>query len=217
MRLFNYVKIYNSITKEKLNELYNNNLILVNGKKEKLTYKLKDTDIVSCDGKIIEKFPFSYYLYNKPRGILSMISDKPESYMNNIDINTKLMVAGRLDKDSEGLLILTNDPEFINQISGNKTIYDKEYLVKLKYEITSSFIEKMNGEFEFRNKKTKPIKFNMIDNYNFKIILNEGMYHQIRKMVIESGNRVDTLKRIRIGKYILGDMQPGEIKKIDIK
>ena len=217
MRLFNYVKIYNSITKEKLNELYNNNLILVNGKKEKLTYKLKDTDIVSCDGKIIEKFPFSYYLYNKPRGILSMISDKPESYMNNIDVNTKLMVAGRLDKDSEGLLILTNDPEFINQISGNKTIYDKEYLVKLKYEITSSFIEKMNGEFEFRNKKTKPIKFNMIDNYNFKIILNEGMYHQIRKMVIESGNRVDTLKRIRIGKYILGDMQPGEIKKIDIE
>ena len=216
MRLFNYVKIYNSITKEKLNELYNNNLILVNGKKEKLTYKLKDTDIVSCDGKIIEKFPFSYYLYNKPRGILSMISNKPESYMNNIDVKTKLMVAGRLDKDSEGLLILTNDPEFLNQISGNKTIYDKEYLVKLKYEITSSFIEKMNGEFEFRNKKTKPIKFNMIDNYNFKIILNEGMYHQIRKMVIESGNRVDTLKRIRIGKYILGDMQPGEIKKIDI-
>lgn len=216
MRLFNYVKIYNSITKEKLNELYNNNLILVNGKKEKLTYKLNDTDIVSCDGKIIEKFPFSYYLYNKPRGILSMISDKPESYMNNIDVKTKLMVAGRLDKDSEGLLILTNDPELINQISGNKTIYDKEYLVKLKYEITSSFIEKMNGEFEFRNKKTKPIKINMIDNYNFKIMLNEGMYHQIRKMVIESGNRVDTLKRIRIGKYILGDMQPGEIKKIDI-
>lgn len=216
MRLFNYVKIYNSITKEKLNELYSNNLILVNGKKEKLTYKLKDTDIVSCDGKIIEKFPFSYYLYNKPRGILSMISDKPESYMNNIDVKTKLMVAGRLDKDSEGLLILTNDPEFLNQISGNKTIYDKEYVVKLKYEITSSFIEKMNGEFEFRNKKTKPIKFNMIDNYNFKIILNEGMYHQIRKMVIESGNRVDTLKRIRIGKYILGDLQPGEIKKIDI-
>ncbi|MBR3617559.1 MAG: transposase [Acholeplasmatales bacterium] len=178
--------------------------------------RLKDTDIVSCDGKIIEKFPFSYYLYNKPRGILSMISNKPESYMNNIDVKTKLMVAGRLDKDSEGLLILTNDPEFLNQISGNKTIYDKEYLVKLKYEITSSFIEKMNGEFEFRNKKTKPIKFNMIDNYNFKIILNEGMYHQIRKMVIESGNRVDTLKRIRIGKYILGDMQPGEIKKIDI-
>ena len=216
MRLFNYVKIYNSITKEKLNELYSNNLILVNGKKEKLTYKLKDTDIVSCDGKIIEKFPFSYYLYNKPRRILSMISDKPESYMNNIDVKTKLMVAGRLDKDSEGLLILTNDPEFLNQISGNKTIYDKEYVVKLKYEITSSFIEKMNGEFEFRNKKTKPIKFNMIDNYNFKIILNEGMYHQIRKMVIESGNRVDTLKRIRIGKYILGDLQPGEIKKIDI-
>ena len=216
MRLFNYVKIYNSITNEQLNELYNNHLILVNGKKEKLTYKLKDTDIVSCDGKIIEKFPFSYYLYNKPRGILSMISNKPESYMNNIDVKTKLMVAGRLDKDSEGLLILTNDPEFLNQISGNKTIYDKEYLVKLKYEITSSFIEKMNGEFEFRNKKTKPIKFNMIDNYNFKIILNEGMYHQIRKMVIESGNRVDTLKRIRIGKYILGDMQPGEIKKIDI-
>jgi len=216
MRLFNYVKIYYSITKEKLNELYNNNLILVNGKKEKLTYKLKDTDIVTCENKIIEKFPFSYYLYNKPRGILSMISDKPESYMNNINVDTKLMVSGRLDKDSEGLLILTNDPEFINEISGDKSLYDKEYIVKLKYEISSSFIERMNGEFEFRNKKTKPIKLNIIDNYNFKIILNEGMYHQIRKMVIESGNRVDSLKRIRIGKYELGNLKPGEIKKIDI-
>lgn len=217
MRLFNYVKIYYSITKEKLNELYNNNLILVNGKKEKLTYKLKDTDIVTCENKIIEKFPFSYYLYNKPRGILSMISDKPESYMNNINVDTKLMVSGRLDKDSEGLLILTNDPEFINEISGDKSLYDKEYIVKLKYEINSSFIERMNGEFEFRNKKTKPIKLNIIDNYNFKIILNEGMYHQIRKMVIESGNRVDSLKRIRIGKYELGNLKPGEIKKIDIE
>ncbi len=216
MRLFNYVKIYYSITKEKLNELYNNNLILVNGKNEKLTYKLKDTDIVTCENKIIEKFPFSYYLYNKPRGILSMISDKPESYMNNINVDTKLMVSGRLDKDSEGLLILTNDPEFINEISGDKSLYDKEYIVKLKYEISSSFIERMNGEFEFRNKKTKPIKLNIIDNYNFKIILNEGMYHQIRKMVIESGNRVDSLKRIRIGKYELGNLKPGEIKKIDI-
>ena len=216
MKLFNYVKIYYSITKEKLNELYNNNLILVNGKNEKLTYKLKDTDIVTCENKIIEKFPFSYYLYNKPRGILSMISDKPESYMNNINVDTKLMVSGRLDKDSEGLLILTNDPEFINEISGDKSLYDKEYIVKLKYEISSSFIERMNGEFEFRNKKTKPIKLNIIDNYNFKIILNEGMYHQIRKMVIESGNRVDSLKRIRIGKYELGNLKPGEIKKIDI-
>lgn len=216
MRLFNYVKIYSSITKEKLNELYNNNLILVNGKKEKLTYKLKDTDIVTCENKIIKKFPFSYYLYNKPRGILSMISDKPESYMNNINVDTKLMVSGRLDKDSEGLLILTNDPEFINEISGDKSLYDKEYIVKLKYEINSSFIERMNGEFEFRNKKTKPIKLNIIDNYNFKIILNEGMYHQIRKMVIESGNRVDSLKRIRIGKYELGNLKHGEIKKIDI-
>ena len=217
MRLFNYVKIYYSITKEKLNELYNNNLILVNGKKEKLTYKLKDTDIVTCENKIIEKFPFSYYLYNKPRGILSMISDKPESYMNNINVDTKLMVSGRLDKDSEGLLILTNDPEFINEISGDKSLYDKEYIVKLKYEISSSFIERMNGEFEFRNKKTKPIKLNIIDNYNFKIILTEGMYHQIIKMVIESGNRVDSLKRIRIGKYELGNLKPGEIKKIDIE
>ena len=110
MRLLNFVKIYYGITKEKLMILYKENRILVNDKLEKLTYKLNDNDIVKIDGKIITKFPFSYYLYNKPKGILSMISDKKESYINQINVKNKLMVAGRLDKDSHGLMILTNDP-----------------------------------------------------------------------------------------------------------
>ena len=216
MRLLNYVKIYFGATRKQLMDLDKDNKILVNGKKEKLTYKLNDSDIVTIDGKIIKSFPFSYYLYYKPRGILSIISDKLESYINNIDIKEKLMVAGRLDKDSEGLMILTNDPNIIDQISGANSSIEKEYLVSLINPINDDFIKKMNGKFTIRNRILKPIKLEIIDNYSFKIILNEGIYHQIRKMVILSGNRVDKLIRIRIGNYSLDNLNPNELKKINI-
>ncbi len=216
MRLLNYVKIYFGATRKQLMDLDKDNKILVNGKKEKLTYKLNDSDIVTIDGKIIKSFPFSYYLYYKPRGILSIISDKLESYINNIDIKEKLMVAGRLDKDSEGLMILTNDPNIIDQISGANSSIEKEYLVSLINPINDDFIKKMNAKFTIRNRILKPIKLEIIDNYSFKIILNEGIYHQIRKMVILSGNRVDKLIRIRIGNYSLDNLNPNELKKINI-
>ena len=216
MRLFNYIKIYLGITKSELMKLYNDNKILVNNKIEKLTYKLNQNDIVTVENKIIEAFPFEYYLYNKPKGILSMISNKDESYINQINVDKKLMVAGRLDKESEGLMILSNDPSFIHKIMGDKSNIDKEYIVTLFNKIDDDFIKKMNSDIYIRNKLLKPIKLEIIDDYNFKIILNEGMYHQIRKMVIESGNRVKKLVRIRIGNYKLDNIKPNELVKLDI-
>ena len=216
MRLFNYIKIYLGITKSELMKLYNDNKILVNNKIEKLTYKLNQNDIVTVENKIIEAFPFEYYLYNKPKGILSMISNKDESYINQINVDKKLMVAGRLDKESEGLMILSNDPSFINKIMGDKSNIDKEYIVTLFNKIDDDFIKKMNSDIYIRNKLLKPIKLEIIDDYNFKIILNEGMYHQIRKMVILSGNRVKKLVRIRIGNYKLDNIKPNELVKLDI-
>jgi len=197
-------------------KLYNDNKILVNNKIEKLTYKLNQNDIVTVENKIIEAFPFEYYLYNKPKGILSMISNKDESYINQINVDKKLMVAGRLDKESEGLMILSNDPSFIHKIMGDKSNIDKEYIVTLFNKIDDDFIKKMNSDIYIRNKLLKPIKLEIIDDYNFKIILNEGMYHQIRKMVILSGNRVKKLVRIRIGNYKLDNIKPNELVKLDI-
>lgn len=216
MRLLNFVKIYYGITKEKLMILYKENRILVNDKIEKLTYKLNDNDIIKIDGKIITKFPFSYYLYNKPKGILSMISDKKESYINQINVKNKLMVAGRLDKDSHGLMILTNDPDFINKISGMDSTIQKEYIVTLYNPITDEFINKMNKDIIIRNRLLKKVNIHIIDEYRFKIILSEGIYHQIRKMVIYSGNRVKDLNRIRIGDYELKDLKENEIKEFKI-
>ena len=216
MRLLNFVKIYYGITKEKLMILYKENRILVNDKLEKLTYKLNDNDIVKINGKIITKFPFSYYLYNKPKGILSMISDKKESYINQINVKNKLMVAGRLDKDSHGLMILTNDPDFINKISGMDSTIQKEYIVTLYNPITDEFIKKMNEDIIIRNRLLKKVNIHVIDEYRFKIILSEGIYHQIRKMVIYSGNRVKDLNRIRIGDYELKDLKENEINEFKI-
>lgn len=145
-----------------------------------------------------------------------MISDKPESYINQINVENKLMVAGRLDKDSHGLMILTNDPFFINKISGSDSTIQKEYIVTLYNPITDEFINKMNKDIIIRNRLLKKVNIHVIDEYRFKIILSEGIYHQIRKMVIYSGNRVKDLKRIRIGEYKLDNLKDNEIKEFKI-
>lgn len=205
MRLLNFVKIYYGITKEKLMILYKENRILVNDKLEKLTYKLNDNDIVKINGKIITKFPFSYYLYNKPKGILSMISDKKESYINQINVKNKLMVAGRLDKDSHGLIILTNDLKACNEFLNKDNHVEKEYIVKTKEEIDLEFIEKISKPQFILNKYSKECIVKYIDNHTFNIILKEGMNRQIRRMAKNLGKTVIDLERIRFGNYKLSE------------
>ena len=217
MRLFTYFKIYAGLTKNELLKYYKENKITVNGKKEGIRYIVKDSDIIMLDGKIINSFPFEYYLYYKPKGILSIINDSKESYINNINIKAKMSLAGRLDKDSEGLMILTNDGKFINELMKNDNKIEKEYIVTLKYPITDEFMLDITKSHILRNKPTTPIIAKKIDEYTVSMILFEGFYHQIRKIVIMSKNSVVGLKRIRINNYVLGDLKPGEIKKLPDK
>ena len=148
----------------------------------------------------------------KPKGVISDIKDKDNSYINFINSKYKLMPCGRLDKESEGLMILTNDGMFINDILNNDK--EKEYIVEVENKITDDFIKNIEKPIIIKGKTTLPIKAKIIDDYHIDMILKDGRYHQIRRAVQSNNNRVVNLKRIRIGSYTISDLQIGEIREI---
>ena len=132
------------------------------------------------------------------------------NYLPKIDASC----VGRLDKDSHGLIILTNDGAFAKWILTSDEV-SKTYLVKVRDAITPAFQERMREPFLFRGRITKDVTIKYLDDYTFEITLREGMYHQIRKMVIASNNRVTDLLRTRIGPYQLDGLLDGEIKQFN--
>lgn len=236
MRLFAYLKTYANLTKHELQCLHEEKRIKVNDNYVSLRWTINDDDIVTIDNKIIEKLDYKYYIYNKPIGIESTISNKASSYINHININQKVVPAGRLDKNSHGLMILSNDGKFIYDLLNNEN-KEKEYIVKLKYPISkclqnnkddhlfnsnissnyiSNYIFNIERAYTIRKRKTKPMKVNIIDDYTLRIILVDGKYRQIRTIIKENGNTVIDLQRVRIDKYYLNDLKPGEVKEVKI-
>ena len=212
MRLYKYIKVFAGITQSEVKSLYEGGQILVNDKLYPFSYNIKENDIVTLNGKIIKRSPFVYYLYYKPKGILSDISSDLNSYQFHIDKDIKLMPAGRLDKDSEGLMILTNDGAFINSLS--KANIEKEYIVKLEKKVDDAFLKNVVKPILIKSKLTKEMKVEKLDDYTIKLILTDGRYHQIRRSVKASNNKVTSLKRIRIGSYLISDMKQGELREI---
>lgn len=216
MRLYAYLKLYGNLTKSEVTKLFESNAITVNDNHVTLSYIVRTNDVVKVNNINIERVDFKYYLYYKPKGILSVISNKPESYIHHLDIDSKMVLAGRLDKDSHGLMILSNDGSFINDILTNQS-KEKEYIVKLEHPVNDEFLSNIQKSYIIRGKDTKPIEASIIDEFTLKLILTDGKYRQIRTIVKTCGNYVTDLMRIRIDKFTLGDLKPGEYKEISIQ
>ncbi len=214
MRLFTFLKTYANLTKKEVTELVNNNKVTVNNLSVGLSWNVEDNDVVKVNNIIIERVPFKYYLYYKPKGITSTISSRPDSYINHINVDSKMMLAGRLDKDSHGLMILSNDGNFINDILTNP-LKEKEYIVKLEHKVTDEFIDSIQKSYTIRGRDTNPMKVTIIDDFTIRLILTDGKYRQIRNIVKFSNNYVLDLKRIRIDKYYLNALKPGEITEFN--
>lgn len=215
MRLHNYLKNNGNLTKSELTQLNNKDLILVNGKKVSLLYEVKESDIVTMDGKVISPKEYRYFIYHKPKGV---ICTNNKSIKGNIqealELDFKVSSVGRLDKDSRGLLILTNDGKLADYILNPVTHLEKEYIVKVEKKIDDTFKATFGRPIEIKGKMTKEAEVSYIDEYTFSIVLKEGKYRQIRKMVIDSNNKVIDLFRIRIGNIKIDDLEEGKIQEI---
>lgn len=204
-------------TKSEVYKLIEENRVLVNGIKQPLSYVVLENDIITVDNIKLEKVEKVYYLYHKPIGVICTNNKNiKNNIIDKLNLENRVFCVGRLDKDTSGLLILTNDGMFSDSLMNPLSHVEKEYIVEVKYQITDTFLENMKKPILLRGKLTTEAFVNKIDDYTFKIILKEGKYHQIRRLVIYNHNTVVSLKRIRIGKYYLSDLKENELRKINI-
>ncbi len=187
--------------------------VTINGQPAELGSKVDTGDEVRVDGKIIEQ-PKQQYVYlalNKPVGITSTTERHIEgNIVDFVNHPERIFHVGRLDKDSEGLILLTNDGDIVNEILRAENEHEKEYIVKVDMPITESFIAKMEEGVEILDTKTLPAKAVKLSAYTFKLTLRQGLNRQIRRMCTALGYEVRNLQRVRIMNIQLGDLAVGE-------
>ena len=176
--------------------------VTINGVVAKMGEKIDPNDDVSVDGERISKKPNKkiYIILNKPKGIVCTTDSGVEknNIIDYVNHPKRIFPIGRLDKTSEGLIFLTNDGDIVNKILRAKNKHEKEYHVTVDKPITHEFIQQMSKGVPILNTVTRPCEIKRIKDYEFKIILTQGLNRQIRRMCEYLGYRVKKLKRIRI-------------------
>ena len=176
--------------------------VTINGIVAKMGEKINPNDDISVDGERISKKPNKkiYIILNKPKGIVCTTDSGVEknNIIDYVNHPKRIFPIGRLDKTSEGLIFLTNDGDIVNKILRAKNKHEKEYHVTVDKPITNEFIQQMSKGVPILNTVTRPCEIKRIKDYEFKIILTQGLNRQIRRMCEYLGYRVKKLKRIRI-------------------
>ncbi len=208
MRLYSYIKNNAQLTKKEVFDYQSNGRIKVNGIITNLSHIIKANEIVTLDDIELKELEYNYYIYNKPIGyICTNDLNNPKSLFNHLIFNKKIHTVGRLDKDTHGLIILTNDGKFTNYILNKNNLIEKEYIVVLKYDVNDEFIKKISSITTINNKNIdKPI-VKIINHNTISIIIHEGIYHEVRELVKLSNNKVIDLQRVRIGNIKLNDLE----------
>ncbi len=218
-RLNKYIAECGICSRREADRLIENGSVAVNGKVATVGMAVSDEDEIIINGnKLAGKNSKVVLAFNKPVGVVCSEKDTHGeiTIKDVLDYPVRVTYAGRLDKDSEGLLLLTNDGELINELMRGKNNHDKEYIVRVTKELTPDFKEKMEGGIFLKelNIKTKPCRVNVIDPYTFSIILTQGVNRQIRRMCDTLGYRVKELTRIRVANIELGRLHPGTYRRI---
>lgn len=222
IRLNKYMSEAGICSRREADRLIEKGQVLVDGVPALRGMKVRPGQRVQVGDRVIggkdEKVVLAVY---KPVGI---ICTEDRRTKNNIvrflKYPVRVTYAGRLDKDSEGLLLMTNDGDLINRIMRGRNLHEKEYRVTVDREVTEDFIKKMSAGVHIVDEEkgldtvTRPCTVRREGKYTFSIILTQGLNRQIRRMCRACGCRVRTLKRVRIMNIRLGDLRPGEYRKV---
>jgi 23S rRNA pseudouridine2604 synthase len=188
--------------------------ILINGQSvfENVVLNLEDS-VVFEEQVLQEGKKFIYIAFYKPRRIETTLNREIQDNLKDIlPFKEELFPVGRLDKESEGLLILTNDGRTFDKILRSENQTEKEYLVTVDKEIDEGFVRKMTEGIIILGKTTLPCFVEKIDDYRFKIILVQGINRQIRRMCYKLDYEVLQLVRVRVGEVCLEDLKPNEFR-----
>ena len=199
-------------------ELIHEKRVLVNGKMATFETKIEDGDVVLIDGKELIKKEFipTYIVYNKPKGIECTGEKITNNIIDAINHPEKIFPVGRLDKDSEGLILLTNHSEINDKITNSKNAHEKEYIVTLNFPVRKQFLKEISEGVNLNGEKTKPCKVSLEPNAKriFRIILTQGLNRQIRRMCTAADYQVIKLQRVRVMNISLGKLKLGEWRNL---
>ena len=208
-----------NISNAQAKEIILSKKVLVNTENVCDNIVILETDAVFYNNEIIQiGKKLIYVALYKPRGIECTLNEKIDQNISTIiNFQEKLFPVGRLDKESEGLLILTNDGYYFNKTINPASEVEKEYIVTVNKPITNEFILEMSKGVEILGQITLPCIMEILDEFTFKIILVQGLNRQIRRMCFKLNYMVISLKRVRIGKVHLENLQAGEYRTIDLE
>ncbi|WP_181306266.1 pseudouridine synthase [Rufibacter sp. XAAS-G3-1] len=190
--------------------------VLVNGKRGRLHQVLRPEDEVRVDELVLKTpRPFTYLAYYKPRGVESTLNPQIENNLAQaIKVGQRVFPVGRLDKESEGLMLLTDDGHLYNRISHAGNHQEKEYAVTVDKPLTPEALTQWATGVVIMGQKTRPAQVQQIGEQAFTIILTQGRNRQIRRMCYKLGYEVEQLVRTRMVNIGLGDLAPGKWRSI---
>lgn len=214
-------------SRRKAEELITKGLVEVNGEVvTKLGSTVKSGDVIVVEGNILDNNKnYEYYLLNKPKGVVTTSNDEKgrKTVVDLINTNTRIYPVGRLDYDTTGILLLTNDGELANLLMRPDSLVDKTYIAKVEGLVTVTSLQKLRRGIIIDGVKTKRARVKL-KSYDKKkntsiveLTINEGKNHQVKKMLEQVGNKVIKLRRERYANLNLKGLMPGEYRSLSVK
>lgn len=217
-RINKYLSSAGVCSRRDADKLIKEGRVFINGNPASLGLSVKETDKVTLDGKPVKKKNKTVLIaFNKPKGIVCTTFDpksKDKNIIDFINFPERIFPIGRLDKESEGLILLTNDGEISNQILKARNFHEKEYEVEVNKPITEDFIKKMSKGVPVLDTVTRKCKIRRTGEKSFNIILTQGLNRQIRRMCKYFDYEVINLKRTRIMNISLGRLKKGTYRNV---
>lgn len=221
MRINKFIAKAGYCSRRKADELIEAGKVKVNGQVlTELGYQVDYSDVISIGGEILKLEEYFYYKLNKPVGyITSNFDPHNDKDLNNLlDLDQRFFAAGRLDKDSHGLLIITNDGDFANSLTHPSSGISKEYVVKVDRLLDKDQIKEFETGLDIGNNEfTADAKIKYIGENTYRVLIKQGYNRQIRRMFDVLGSNVVDLKRERIGAIYLDDLKEGHYQKFNQK
>lgn len=220
VRLNKYLADCGVCSRREADKLIEQGKVTVNGRTAAMGSKVTQRDRIAVNGRQLQGKPEKAVLaFYKPVGVTCTEQDRHAEKIINDYVNYPVRVtyAGRLDKESEGLLLLTNDGDLIEAVMRGAHRHEKEYIVRVNRAITPQFLEKMASGVYLREleQTTRPCEIRQTGKYTFRIILTQGLNRQIRRMCRACGYEVTQLKRIRVMNICLDQLAPGKYRKVE--
>lgn len=201
IRLNKYISQTGMCSRREADKLLQDGRVSVNGTTAELGTKVGPEDTVAVDGKPISAKPKKnvYLAFNKPVGIVCTTSAKEKAnIVDYINYPTRIFPIGRLDKASEGLILMTDDGDIVNKILRSRNNHGKEYIVKVDRQVSDDFIQRMSNGIPILDTITKKCEVERLSKFIFRIVLTQGLNRQIRRMCEYLGYEVIQLKRVRV-------------------